>query len=426
MRGVVVVIPLALAACARDVEPKPVPSPAVKAPPKPAPPPAKIVALEPRGNGGLCMRDTAGTRSCLHIERTWNPERYVQMPMKTDPFATDFTVGGTKCEYKDDTLACAGSAPIANVRYRTGGYYSYLEKPDGVAWFPAAGNGEELRDVAGIGKVAQLAVGWRVACALATDGAVSCWSDPRTPKKIATPSDVAQIFIQDPFELCVRTARGETLCTAPFYQGDDQLACEKGSILCGTAGAEEAKVRKAFDPLSKIVRPLATIAVPRASTLERDDDAIYGICMDSWQLVPNQVGGCAIEPATGAVACFASCGKNWRTYRVTGLPAMASVYPETTGGFGIARDHVVWTWQRPDAEDCKPLADVAATKLADVPPMEKLAATLYVQSGPSTNDHLRCGITVDGGTRCWVVPQFGRKPITGVFDPRALPTGSRR
>lgn len=420
-----------IAGCTRDVathEPGvevPAPKPVPPVPPKPAPTPpapvAKIAALEVRELGILCAIDTAGGRKCSKVTWDWQGNGFSAAPTKEDPAADEYLDGGKKCTYRDRTLACEGAAAIANVRFRFGAYYSYFEKPDGVSWFQHVKEGTaDLHAMTGVGTIAQLAVGWRVACSLGTDGAVWCWSDPKKPKKIATPPEVAAIVIQDPFELCVRTKAGDVHCTPPFV-GTDSLACSKTSIACGTGNAENPRLTTSFDPLAMIARPLAKLEVPRAPQLLRDDDHMYAICMEVWMLNPLSVGGCSSDPETGAVNCFATCGKRWRRYSVVGLPPAAQIAPDTDGGVAIARDHQVWTWARPETEGCAPV-DVRATPRKDLPALTSMVEMLMVQNGPTTWDRLHCGITPDGGARCWAVQQVGwKRPATtyAAFDPFA-------
>jgi hypothetical protein len=234
--------------------------------------------------------------------------------------------------------------------------------------------------------------GFMAGCALATDGSVSCWSDPKRPRKVAMPAHVAEILLVDPFTLCARTDDGAVYC-APKLVPPDSFACS--DVACGSGGIE-GPITHAFDPIALLTRPLQPMHLPEAArAIVGDDGRLFTATIEN--TVPGSAsgfGGCALG-ASGAVACFVTCERGWGVFRVTGLPAIAELSPDWADGFALATDGTVWTW--PHA--CS--GAVAASKL-DLPPVAQLAKPLGIRVGPSGGQvPTRCVLTRSGEVSCW-------------------------
>jgi hypothetical protein len=117
--------------------------------------------------------------------------------------------------------------------------------------------------------------------------------------------------------------------------------------------------------------------------------------------------------ASGAVACFASCEHGWGVFRVTGLPAIAELSPDSVNGHALAADGTVWTW----AHAC---TGAVAAKQVVLPPVAQLAKPIAIRVGPSGGQFpTRCVLTRTGDVSCWTRDQSGQ--VSPPFDPRTLP-----
>jgi len=402
---------LAIAACDRGlpdpVEPvvPPAPPPAVEpakpAPPKPVPAPAlgKITHLFRYDNQTLCVRDAAGLQRCRQFDKRFHDKPIAVTDAKPDS-PIELTRAGAACSYRDGELACGASKTPMTVR--SGGFHLYLIAADNtVSYFEPSNSAtpvlETLAPLAG--GIAQVEIGFRVGCARTTTAEVWCWSDPKKPKRVVTPPNVVEIALQDPFELCVRTGSGELHCTPPYTQREE-LFCSKSKLACGTGGVEQVELKTSFDPLTKVLRPLARVALAhRATDVDPDNDPLYQFCLDSLFVQPTNAGACMLGD-NGNVSCVSACNGRWRVGKVTGLPStITRTWSEGATGYALASDGALWWWPR--ARDCSGPANASATRFANLPPIAELAEPLSLQTGPQSWEPLRCALATNGDVRCW-------------------------
>jgi hypothetical protein len=408
---------LGLLACDRDVvvapdEPPAVaPKPVVTPAPTPVPaPPAKpklgrIVRIELRDNYILCAHDAANATRCVHMKHT----NQLVLAEHDTKHAKVLELAGTSCTYDSVALVCPGQPPRPMTFSH--GHFWYLHDANGVYWFDAGAMKLSAARTFG-GGVKQLSVGYRVGCVLAGNGEVWCWSNPATPKRVTTPPKVAEIMVQDPFELCVRTEGGELHCGPPFVQ-QEPLFCHKDKLACGTGGIEQRELTTSFDPLAKLARPLRRVALAsKIERLVRDEDQIYLFCMDSLAVLADRLGGCTID-GKGEVACFAPCGSAWRSTRVTGLPATTKLWSDDSTGYALTATGALWAWPHGhDFDQCGAATTAARSvgiQIAD------LAPPLFARSGPQRWDLYRCALLTDGTVRCWTPGEDGHP--SAMFDP---------
>ncbi|HEY1547874.1 MAG TPA: hypothetical protein VGG28_08640, partial [Kofleriaceae bacterium] len=231
----------------------------------------------------------------------------------------------TRLSVHDGDILCLHAATSARCVQISGGTdptgKTFVQTP--VAEPPAAGSG---------------VTGFMAGCALGSDG-VSCWSDPKRPRKLAVPAHVAEIVLVDLFTLCARTDDGAVYC-APTFVPPEPFACS--DTACG-AGGIEGPITHAFDPIAVLTRPLQPMHLPEpAKSLVGDDARIFTATIDN--TVPGSAlgfGGCA---SGNGVTCFATCEHGWGVFRVTGLPVLAELSPDWADGFALATDGTVWTW----------------------------------------------------------------------------------
>lgn len=206
------------------------PVPPVTAPaPAPVPAPAfgPPVRLATRSSQVLCAHDAAGRERCREVTpsyaRTAPGTGYRLAAGDAPPRQTTRLIrDGVACTLAEDRLACGGATAHLVTRH-PGERFDYVEDAGRWSWYePGRATGPddalELHSLALPAPSAQVAIGFRVGCARTTTAGVYCWSDPRRPRRIATPANVVELALQAPFELCVRTAAGEVHCTPPFVQ----------------------------------------------------------------------------------------------------------------------------------------------------------------------------------------------------------------
>jgi hypothetical protein len=395
---------------------RPAVTPVAPTPPaKPVPAPRTTwTSIERRDNDTLCRRDAAGMENCRRMTMRGRGSTIgFEAPRPDD---TALTSAGVACTYRGSTLACDGAAPITGVTAKAGGFYAYLHHGDTIRYFEPSHAAAPLSTMAPLpGGIRQLAIGFRVGCALTTDDAVWCWSDPKKPSRATTPPKVAEIMIQDPFELCVRTTGGDVHCSPPFVQ-DDSLICSKSQLACGTGTVEGPRpLKTSFDPLAKLMRPLRKLPLTTSvSRLSPDDDQLYLFCLDALAVAPDPIGGCTLS-STGEVSCFSVCKKAWRTGTVAGLPGgVTRIWSDDKTGYALAADGALWWWPR--MLDCDAPANATAKPITGLPAISELAPTFSVQSGPQSWEVARCALTTAGDVRCWKPD-----PTTGTpanfFDP---------
>lgn len=391
------------------------------APTKPVPPRAplgKPTHIQERDSETLCLRDDAGNERCRKLTMNFRGEPVVAVDAPPiEPYA--LTRGTTACTLLDRSLVCGAEPPTPVTEHR-GGYYNYLEGRDQVHWFEPSSTGTPaLHTMAPLpGGIVQLEVGFRIGCARTGNAEVWCWSDPQQPRKVATPPGVAEIVLQDPFELCVRTDAGELHCTPPFTQ-KEALFCSKHGLACGTGEIERRDLKTSFDPLAKVMQPLRRVALPhRTADVDRDEDPIYQYCMDALFVGATNAGACALGP-NGAVSCFSVCGGRWRTGTVANLPTTVKrVWSEGATGYALAADGELWWWPR--ARDCEAKASATAARVPNLPPIADLATPLSLRSGPQTWQPLRCALATTGEVRCWQPDETTGAP-SKLFDPMVTP-----
>jgi hypothetical protein len=411
-----------LVACTRDsvieepaVAPAPAPTPVPHPPPEPAPPPTTpklgtIVRIETRGGDTLCMHDAA-TKRCVELVVSGGKLAQTIVDPKSE---LKLELAGTPCTYDGSVLACDDGLrkPLAH----SGAVdFGYLHDGERVYWYAPSDDRAKLSEVRTFsGGIAQLSVRFRAACALAGNGEVWCWANPAAPKRVATPPKVAEIMVQDPFALCVRTTTGEVHCGPAFVQ-QDSLFCHKDKIACGTGGVEQRELTTSFDPLAKLARPLRRVSLPGTiDRLVRDEDQLYLFCLDSLAVQVEPLGGCALA-SDGSVACFGACGAAWKTTRVKGLPAVSKIWSDDRNGYALAAGGALWTWRRGLFDDeCAKWTDVTAERVPDIA-VTDLAPPLFARSGPQNWDLYRCALLADATVRCWSVDHAGTRGT--LFEP---------
>jgi hypothetical protein len=435
---------IALAACVSESgrEPEPVrPRPPAVEPTPLAPKPPAVRSIELAGfswaRDAVCLHRVDGGKECVAI--TWDI-RGKQLARGTyDPTrgaAHEFLYNKQSCKLVEGTLACDGAAPIAGVEQHATRHYSYLRAGDRVWWYenwldidvPGAGETQVLRDVKPFPKgIKQLAVAFRASCALAGDDSVWCWSDPRSPKRATVPAGTVEIFVQEPFELCARTAAGSVSCSPALAPAD--LACNKLDRFCGrvpfTAEGDQLPMRDRFDPLTSLLRPQAPIELGHAATkIVRDDTELSMHCRSDHKVIveAKATGGCAVGPA-GEVTCFTPCGKTWDTFRITGMAAISELWLDDKTAYARTANGTLYAWPNPAEERqyaaCTPRPDVAARQLTELPGVTQLTAPLAVLAGPNWYEEVRCAVITGGGVRCWRSGPDGWP--TQIIDPRDLP-----
>lgn len=389
------------------------PAPAV-APKPPAPPTqGKATQIERRDSRTICTRDAKGIERCRSLAVDYFKNRAITSHEATVEKPLKLTRGGVPCTLLGNQLSC-GSTSVP-VTIEPGGYHVYLRAGETLSWFTpelASTSDPILHPMQPFpGAIAQHAIGFRIGCALTTQAEVYCWSDPEKPRKLAVPANVVDLVLQDPFELCVRTAAGDVHCTPPF--APESLICSKHSIACGTGSPERVELDTSFDPLTKVVRPLRRVALAHSAIEAAADDApIFQFCLDSLAVGPRTAGACALGDG-GKVSCFAACGSSWRIGAVAGLPStVTKIWSEGTTGYALAADGALYWWPR--AHDCRAAANVKATRF-ELPAILDLAPPLSLQSGPSGFEHVRCALARTGEVRCWKADDTGA-PMTP-FDP---------
>jgi hypothetical protein len=375
----------------------------------------------------LCLHDASSAR-CLVLTGGADPtgKSVAQTPLPD--LAIKLTDGSTSCMWRDDRLACDGAAPIDNVQLVVGESQRYLQSTLQVWFITPRTDASGRQTLASLhamkslpSYVRQLALGFMAGCALTGDGTVSCWSDPSQPRKVVTPDHVAEIAIVDPFTLCVRTEDGSVYCT-PRFVPPEPFACNTNAFLCGSGGIEGPTPTHPFDPVVPLTRPLQRLRLPEpARALVGDNGQLFVAAIDNVMPGPAMgFGGCVLG-ASGAVACFATCEHGWGVFRVTGVPAISELSPDSVNGHALAVDGTVWSW--PHA--CS--GDVVATQV-ELAPVVQLARPLEIRVGPAGEQFpTRCVLTRSGDVTCWTRDRSGQLSLR--FDPRVLarsPFGDHR
>jgi hypothetical protein len=387
-------------------------APIADAMPHPVSAPTRLSLLDP---DILCLHDVT-SQQCVVLSGGADPTGKTVAQVPLPEVALRLVDGGTLCTWQADRLACDGTAPIDNVELVVGESQRYLQSASQI-WFidpvgvyaPAS-----LHAMAAFpGGVRQLALGFMTGCALAGDGTVWCWSDPSQARKVPTPEHVAEIAIVDPFALCARTDDGVVRCT-PRFVPPESFACSTHTFRCGSGGIEGPAPTHPFDPVAPLTRPLQRLPFPEpARSLVGDDGRLFVATIDnSMPGTAMGFGGCALG-TSGAVVCFATCDHGWGVFRVTGLPAIAELSPDSVNGHALAVDGTVWSWPHACA------GEVTAAKV-DLPPVAQLARPLDVRFGPSGGQlPTRCVLTRGGDVACWTRDVSGQPSRS--FDPRTLP-----
>jgi hypothetical protein len=373
------------------------------------------VGLEVRPPDTLCLRAADGAARCLRITLGTNGYEPRRTHARDDDIR--FVERGESCVFADHALRCGARSEPAELRWAE--HFGYLVSADRVRWFapptnPCAHDDDRPLALRTMTQPArQLSVAYRIGCAVGLDGAGSCWSDPAHPVRLAAPEPIAEVMTQDTFELCARGRSGKLYC-APPPALPDELACSMTGLRCGRSAVDDPVLHAPFDPAAWLRKPLAVVPLPfAAARLVRDEDEQYGICMDDHlHLQPSWGGGCALG-AAGEVACFTPAGRTWTRYRIAGLPAVTAVWAGRGSDYGLAADGSLYTWPSASNSATAP-GDVSATRL-ELPPIADVTPPLFIQSGPSTKDRLRCALTRAGEVRCWRADRGTPAP----FDPTA-------
>jgi hypothetical protein len=421
---------LAIAACGGDPAAPPATPIAVAPAPDAAPVVAKprITKIDAKPSFGMeqpvCVHDDRGGVECVPIR--WE-QGFVRAKLDRD-VELKYTVvrGKASCSISETHLECSDAAPVAVEHLHTV-QYGFVRDGDAISWYeyivdhddPRAAEPRPLRAMPAIaGGVKQLAVGFRAACVLTRDDAVWCWSDPKKPaKKLATPEGVEQIAIQDPFELCLRTRDGAVSCT-PAYAGDE-LACDKHSARCGST----SRAIKEFDPLARIRRPAAKLALDHGATaLVPQEVRPHAACVNKHLDVQVKTAGACALGGGGEVSCFQPCGGTWTVARVK-MPAAQDLWADIERGYARTAGGDVYSWPN-ETETCTAKREITAAKMA-IAGVVELSDIIYVISGPHAYEPMRCAITDGGaGAMCWGLDPKGE--ITQLADPRTLPMSKRQ
>lgn len=433
-----------LVACVSEAdrsEPAPVPVPLPAVEPTPAPPKHPAVrSIELAGyawaRDGVCLHRVDGRKECLELGWDQRGKQLVRQAFDPTKGADhDFRSNRQPCNLAGTTLSCDGQPLVTGIERHATRHYSYLRAGDRVWWYenwldidvPGAGETQVLRAMAAFPNgLKQLAVAFRASCALAGDDSVWCWSDPRSRRRATVPAGTVEIFVQEPFELCARTAAGAVTCSPALAPEDP--ACDKMNRFCGrvsfTADGEQRPMRDRFDPVSSLLRPQAPVELGHAATrIVRDDTEMHMYCRGDHKVIVDAkaTGGCALGPA-GEVTCFVPCGTRWDTFRITGMAPVTEVWLDDKTAYARTASGTLYAWPNLAAErqyaTCTPRADVVARELVELPGVTQLTAPLDILRGPHWYEKVRCAVIANGGARCWRADDAGWP--TEIGDPREL------
>ncbi len=394
------VVVLTMGGCPHeDAEPKlvnVVPPPAVARPAPVVLAPPAVDGLEVREQALLCQTSGA-VETCRTLARDGHGGYRAEMRSSRVDHVTD---DGVACTLQGATLTCGGAAETVEVRLT--GHFVYLVAGDRVRWFepavtpcgPADDKPLTLHTLAL--RPSMMSASYRTGCAIVA-GAASCWSDPARPVALAAPEPLVEIQTQDTFTVCALGASGKVYCAPPPVL-PAELACNMTDLRCGRSAVGDPALHAPFDPLALLRKPLTDIHVPFAvAHLARDDDFQYGICMDDHlHMQAARAGGCAVS-ADGAVACYSPIDRGWAVSVIAGLPAVTTVYAGRGTDYGLTAAGALYAWDNPGESSAAQIAAhaLSLSLVADV------TRPLFVISGPSTKDRVRCSLTRSHAVQCW-------------------------